>query len=295
MTRDQDRGNYARACAPRASAECRAVPLGAHAAHWGKVPVGIALDPEIARSAIALRVFIFIASRADGTTGRAPFSDDEKHRVNPTDIIEALGIHKQRLSEAVELLTRRGALTLIRRPARDDVYHVNFAFDVTPAGADLSSATPEPSSATPELFADISSGTAEPHNISQTLESDTQTGARSSQEEGSERELRLMRPIGRRPRPADAGVSPARVQEAFDEFWAVYPPSDHKHAPHLCAVKFQEIVEMGGATIDELLAAVHRFALQPPEPRFVAQPIKWLEEERWKSMRAAWQPRAGIC
>ena len=272
--------------------------------NFGMVPRGIALDSEIGKSALALRVFIWFAASADPKTGLV--------RGRPSSAARALRVKANRVSEAITLLEERGALERIPQPAGRFLYRVNFDF-VPPAtvplgrrsDADLGYPpdqvrTMTPAAAHAAIGAGVPvqrntpSGTAE-HTPSGTAESYLHTTSRSYPssepgvrfDEGAQKSLPLVRVIdGGKTREGRPALSEEVIAQQFAEFWKRYPESDRKVAPSKCLKLYRDILARGAATPEALLAGAVHYA-GTVDPKFICTPYRWLTEERWLVTAAA--------
>lgn len=95
--------------------------------------------------------------------------------------------------------------------------------------------------------------------------------------------------------PSDSAGADDHLGE-FEEFWRIFPPrSPHGNPKKPAKVKFMALVR-SGITAEEILAGAKRYATTViatrTEPRFVAQAITWLNQERWHDDAATQPPQA---
>jgi hypothetical protein len=84
-----------------------------------------------------------------------------------------------------------------------------------------------------------------------------------------------------KPTPAQTrAMTDASLSDEFEnQFWPAYPRKVGKHA----ALAVYRRVRRKGATVDDVMAGVHRFAAEKAhtEARFIAHPATWLNAGRW--------------
>ena len=107
---------------------------------------------------------------------------------------------------------------------------------------------------------------------------DREVGAGGARGEGTSEQVTLLieeEPLKKNPH------TPTELDEAFEDFWKIYPRKTAKKAARAAFLK--AVKSAGGMTLP-ILAGARRFAEDPnlPELQFVPMPTTWLNQGRWE-------------
>ncbi len=111
-------------------------------------------------------------------------------------------------------------------------------------------------------------------------------GRRQAERENDERIKRLEREVAELRgvlKKANGNGHVAMVEsDAFEQFWDAYPKRDGANPKKPAKGKFQRHVE-NGVNPNDIIQGAQRYARQvlDKEPKYVAQAVTWLNQERW--------------
>jgi hypothetical protein len=214
-------------------------------------------------------VLVFLADKAD-PKGESYWGIDHMAFV--------LGIKSSRtVSNALHTLARKGHIEITPRPRRTSIYRLMFGVRSYADPAKNDRVTPESYPAKNDGV-EVHLATIDP----------AKNDAIAPQNMGGESPIESPKenpPLN--PRAREAARESGEVQQAFDEFWKAYPPTDGGYVSAFAA--YREAVE-GGAEPADILEGLAAY----PFRRFVFRPDRWLREECWRVTRADVEPTLSL-